>query len=247
MLARLAERGWRLEVGIEPGFFLLERTEAGGYAPIDDHDRLPKPSYDPRRLARAQLLLHDLRSWLEARGFDVTQVVHDDAHGQHELNFSHADALASFERFRMRPDATGRTVCAKTRAVAAPRERDLARAVPACAGPIRARPNLVSSRAVGTAWTFERHDGEARAWAGARRHRRRPAAATRAGHANARGPRRPPHANGPCTPSCRTLERSFVSRDRGLPVVAVNVAASAAREREHRRARTPSAASSAPR
>jgi glutamine synthetase len=97
-LARLAERGWRLEVGIEPEFFLLKRTEAGGYAPIDDHDRLPKPSYDLKSLARAQPLLHDLRSWLEACGFDVTQVDHEDAHGQYELNFSHADALASADR-----------------------------------------------------------------------------------------------------------------------------------------------------
>nr|WP_259374414.1 type III glutamate--ammonia ligase [Calidifontimicrobium sp. SYSU G02091] len=97
-LARLAERGWRLEVGIEPEFFLLRRLPGGGYAPLDDHDRLDKPSYDLKSLARAQPLLHDLRTWLEACGLDVTQVDHEDAHGQYEVNFTHADALASADR-----------------------------------------------------------------------------------------------------------------------------------------------------
>jgi glutamine synthetase len=97
-LARLVERGWRLEVGIEPEFFLLKRLPGGGYAPLDDHDRLDKPSYDLKSLARAQPLLHDLRGWLEACGLDVTQVDHEDAHGQYEVNFTHADALASADR-----------------------------------------------------------------------------------------------------------------------------------------------------
>ncbi len=100
-LARLAERGWRLEVGIEPEFFLLKRLPGGGYAPLDDHDRLPKPSYDLKSLARAQPLLHDLRAWLEACGLDVTQVDHEDAHGQYELNFAHADALVSADRLML--------------------------------------------------------------------------------------------------------------------------------------------------
>lgn len=100
-LARLHARGWRLEVGIEPEFFLLKRTPGGSYAPLDDHDRLPKPSYDLKSLARTQPLLHDLRSWLEGCGLDVTQVDHEDAHGQYELNFTHADALASADRLML--------------------------------------------------------------------------------------------------------------------------------------------------
>jgi glutamine synthetase len=100
-LARLAARGWRLEVGIEPEFFLLKRTAEGDYAAFDDRDRLAKPSYDLKSLARAQPLLHDLRSWLEACGLDVSQVDHEDAHGQYELNFMHADALASADRLML--------------------------------------------------------------------------------------------------------------------------------------------------
>ncbi len=93
--ARLAERGWRLQIGIEPEFFLLRRTADGGFAPGDDHDRLPKPSYDLQSLPRRAPFLHALHSALSACGLDVLQLDHEDAHGQYEVNFAHAEALAS--------------------------------------------------------------------------------------------------------------------------------------------------------
>ena len=99
--ARLAARGWRLEVGIEPEFFLLRRRADGGYAPLDELDRLAKPSYDLKSLLRAQPLLDELRGWLGACGIDVTQIDHEDAHGQYEVNFAHAEALASADRLML--------------------------------------------------------------------------------------------------------------------------------------------------
>ncbi len=94
-LARLAERGWSLQTGIEPEFFLLRRTPEGRLVPGDEHDRLDKPSYDLKSLPRRAVLLHELASGLQACGLSVFQVDHEDAHGQYELNFRHADALAS--------------------------------------------------------------------------------------------------------------------------------------------------------
>lgn len=93
-LARLAQRGWSLQTGIEPEFFLLRRTPAG-YAPADDADRLDKPSYDLKSLPRRAALLHELASGLQACGLSVFQIDHEDAQGQYELNFRHADALES--------------------------------------------------------------------------------------------------------------------------------------------------------
>jgi glutamine synthetase len=93
-LARLAQRGWSLQTGIEPEFFLLRRTDAG-YAPADDHDRLDKPSYDLKSLPRRAALLHELAAGLQACGLDVFQIDHEDAQSQYELNFRHAGALAS--------------------------------------------------------------------------------------------------------------------------------------------------------
>jgi glutamine synthetase len=100
---RLAARGWRLEVGIEPEFFLLKRdpAHAAGFVPADDHDRLDKPSYDLKSLARQAPFLHALRHSLEACGFDLLQLDHEDAHGQYEVNFAHADALASADRLML--------------------------------------------------------------------------------------------------------------------------------------------------
>jgi len=92
--ARLAERGWQLRTGIEPEFFLLKRG-AHGWLPADDQDRLDKPSYDLKALPRQRGFLLELADALAACGLDVLQLDHEDAHGQYEVNFAYADALAS--------------------------------------------------------------------------------------------------------------------------------------------------------
>ena len=92
--ARLAQRGWTLQVGIEPEFFLLKKA-GGRWQPFDDADRLHKPSYDLKSLPRQAAFLHDLRGALEAAGMKVLQIDHEDAHGQYEINFENAEALTS--------------------------------------------------------------------------------------------------------------------------------------------------------
>jgi glutamine synthetase len=92
--ARLAERGWSLQVGIEPEFFLLKKAD-GQWRPFDDADRLDKPSYDLKSLPRQAGFLIALREALEAAGMKVEQTDHEDAHGQYEINFANAEALAS--------------------------------------------------------------------------------------------------------------------------------------------------------
>ena len=91
---RLAQRGWTLQVGIEPEFFLLKKVD-GRWLPFDDADRLDKPSYDLKSLPRQQQFLVDLRAALEAAGMNVQQTDHEDAHGQYEINFENAEALTS--------------------------------------------------------------------------------------------------------------------------------------------------------
>ena len=100
-VARLAKRGWLLQTGIEPEFFLLRRTENGGLAPADPHDRLDKPSYDLKSLPRQREFLAQLAAGLNACGMDVFQIDHEDAHGQFELNFQHADALTSADNLML--------------------------------------------------------------------------------------------------------------------------------------------------
>jgi glutamine synthetase len=98
--ARLAERGWLLRTGIEPEFFLLRKT-ADGYAPFDADDQLHKPSYDLKSLPRQREFLKQVADGLIACGLDVFQIDHEDAHGQYELNFHHADALTSADHLML--------------------------------------------------------------------------------------------------------------------------------------------------
>lgn len=94
-VARLAERGWILNTGIEPEFSLLQRTADGSVCPMDDSDCLQKPAYDYRGLSRARTFLERLTECLQALGIDVYQIDHEDANGQYEINFKYADALTS--------------------------------------------------------------------------------------------------------------------------------------------------------
>lgn len=100
-IARLADRGWTMQTGIEPEFFLLRRTADGAIAPFDERDRLNKPSYDLKSLARRLPVLEELVGALQACGLDVFQIDHEDAHGQYEVNFKHADALTSADRLML--------------------------------------------------------------------------------------------------------------------------------------------------
>lgn len=99
-VARLAHKHWSLQVGIEPEFFLLKR-EGNRWLPADDRDRLDKPSYDLKSLSRQVPFLTQLQDALQRCGLDVLQLDHEDAHGQYEVNFAHADALASADRLML--------------------------------------------------------------------------------------------------------------------------------------------------
>jgi glutamine synthetase len=99
-VARLAARQWTLQIGIEPEFFLMKRDGAR-WLPADERDRLTKPSYDLKSLARQAPFLLRLQDALERCGLDVLQLDHEDAHGQYEVNFAHTDALASADRLML--------------------------------------------------------------------------------------------------------------------------------------------------
>ena len=100
-VARLRQRGWTLNTGLEPEFMLLSRTEAGGVCPADDTDLLDKPCYDYKGLSRSRAFIEDLVDALQQVGIDVFQIDHEDANGQFEVNFTYADALTTADRIVM--------------------------------------------------------------------------------------------------------------------------------------------------
>jgi len=97
-IARLTARGWTLNVGIEPEFFLVTKDAHGRPCPSAADD-LDKPSYDLKALARVRDVLHRMETGLTACGFDVFQIDHEDASGQYELNYHYSDALTAADRF----------------------------------------------------------------------------------------------------------------------------------------------------
>ena len=98
-IARLAERGWTLNTGLEPEFCLFERDGNGGLRPVDPSDTLDKPCYDYKGLSRSREFLERLVSNLQEVGFDIYQIDHEDANAQFEINYTYADALTSADRF----------------------------------------------------------------------------------------------------------------------------------------------------
>lgn len=101
-VARLqAERGWALWVGIEPEFFLLRRDAQGQWRVADGEDHLAKPSYDLQAIGRNFGFLNEMRQTLDALGFQLEQIDHEDASGQYEINYRHDDALAAADRYQL--------------------------------------------------------------------------------------------------------------------------------------------------
>jgi glutamine synthetase len=97
-VARLAERGWTLNTGLEPEFILLRRGEDGRLSPFDGTDTLAKPAYDYRGLMRGRSFLERITESLQAVGIDVYQIDHEDANGQYEINFKYSDALTTADQ-----------------------------------------------------------------------------------------------------------------------------------------------------
>jgi len=98
-VARLAAHGWTLNAGLEPEFFLLQKS-ANGYD-AEAADTLAKPSYDTKSLLRRRAFLDKLTSSLDQCGLGVFQIDHEDATGQFEVNYKYADALKSADNFML--------------------------------------------------------------------------------------------------------------------------------------------------
>ena len=98
---RLAVRGWKLWVGIEPEFFLLRQGADGRWQGADAQDQLDKPSYDLKAIYRNREFLEDMRQTLTQLGFDLQQMDHEDACGQYEINYRFDEALAAADRYML--------------------------------------------------------------------------------------------------------------------------------------------------
>jgi glutamine synthetase len=99
--AQAADRGLLPIAGMEPEFFLLRRDETGTLVPYDGLDVLDKPCYDLKALLRVTPVLTEIVDTMETLEWPVSALDHEDANGQYEINFAHADALTTADRFTL--------------------------------------------------------------------------------------------------------------------------------------------------
>ncbi len=109
VLSEARAKGFVLNVGMEPEFFLVTRAADGSIRPWDPQgvDRLQKPCYDFRSMAPAMDFLQELTQSLNGLGWGVYQVDHEDGNSQFEVNFNYSDALTTADRITFFKMATG--------------------------------------------------------------------------------------------------------------------------------------------
>ncbi len=90
MLAKIAERGWTLNIGAEPEFFLFKRANGHGVHPVP-HD--VGGYFDFSANDEAVRVRTELMEALDLMGLDIEVGHHEVALGQHEIDFRYSDAL----------------------------------------------------------------------------------------------------------------------------------------------------------
>lgn len=98
-LARLAQRDWRMNIGIEPEFYVLRKTE-GGYKPmVEEPYKGICPAYDVYQTTQSASFLMPMVKYMNELGWGVYSFDQEGGNGQYELDFDYADALTMADRF----------------------------------------------------------------------------------------------------------------------------------------------------
>jgi glutamine synthetase len=97
-LAKAAELGYGMNLGIECEIFLLKQDAEGKLSVPDAEDKLTKSCYDVRGFTNSFSWLDKMASAINGLGWDLYSFDHEDANGQFEFDFNYADAVTSCDR-----------------------------------------------------------------------------------------------------------------------------------------------------
>jgi glutamine synthetase len=97
-LEQARTKGYIVNIGIEPEFMLLKKSDTGEYLPWDSLDTLPKPCYDLRALHRNLDVMTSLLRYMQELGWAPYANDHEDANCQFEINWTYSDALTTADR-----------------------------------------------------------------------------------------------------------------------------------------------------
>ena len=97
-LAKAADMGFGFNLGIECEIFLLRQAPDGSLHTPDPNDKLIKPCYDIPSFVSNFAWLDKVSTTINALGWDLYSLDHEDACGQFEFDFAYADALTMCDR-----------------------------------------------------------------------------------------------------------------------------------------------------
>jgi glutamine synthetase len=97
-LAKAAEMGYGMNLGIECEIYLLKEEADGSLSVPNPEDNLAKPCYDVRGFVDSFGWLDKVASCINDLGWDLYSFDHEDGHSQFEFDFNYADALTTCDR-----------------------------------------------------------------------------------------------------------------------------------------------------
>jgi glutamine synthetase len=97
-LAKAAELGYGMNLGIECEIFLLRQDADGQLSVPDAEDKLTKSCYDVRGFTNSFSWLDKMATAINGLGWDLYSFDHEDANGQFEFDFNYADAITTCDR-----------------------------------------------------------------------------------------------------------------------------------------------------
>jgi glutamine synthetase len=102
MVRRAAEKGFALNLGIEPEFYILRPGQnSSRSAPFYPADKGPCWGYDVESTLDAMPVLDQLRRCIDELGWEVGSFDHEGGHSQFEFDFTYTDVLQMCDRFSL--------------------------------------------------------------------------------------------------------------------------------------------------
>jgi glutamine synthetase len=99
VLKQANEMGFGFNLGIECEIYLLKRNDDGSLSVPEKDNKLTKPCYDLQGFVDQFAWLDKVSSTINALGWDLYSLDHEDGNSQYEFDFNYADALTSCDRF----------------------------------------------------------------------------------------------------------------------------------------------------
>ena len=99
VLQQAEAMGFGMNLGIECEVFVLKRTEDGRLEIPNDDDNLNKSCYDFKRFMDRYQWVDKMATTIDALGWELYSLDHEDANSQFEFDFKYADALTMCDRY----------------------------------------------------------------------------------------------------------------------------------------------------